>query len=343
MNPKTNSPFDKQSAKQKLEDLDVLSNFMFNAIATDKNVAKPFFRKVLKILLEKEIGDIKINAQPFIPADTPDHRGIYMDVTIKEKFNTKNKRTIYSVEAQCYTEPYLQKRVRFYQAKKDSKGLKRGEKNWNKLPDMYMIIITNYDPFGEDSMIYSFENTCKEFPFLTYNDGLKIIYFNVNGTKNCRKSIKQLLSYLNSSKIEMVANDDIKQLHNYVTEVKREADTMVHFVTWEEYADILIRQQKDDIRKQAIEEGRAIGLEAGHAAGLEAGHAAGLEAGHAAGHAEGLTEGIRLSLLSLLSDLGAIPEKFIAKTQAAGEETLTKWLKLAAHSSTIEEFLKQIK
>lgn len=91
-------------------------------------------------------------------------------------------------------------------------------------PDVYMIIIANYDPFDEDSMVYTFENVCKEFPDLEYKDGLKFIYFNTTGTKNIKKAKKELLTYLNHSKIKNVTNRDIAQIHDYVNSVKQSAD-----------------------------------------------------------------------------------------------------------------------
>lgn len=58
-----------------------------------------------------------------------------------------------------------------------------------------MIMITNFDPFGEDSMVYTFENTCKEFPHIEYRDGLKFIYFNVTG-KKCVTQAKKRIAYI---------------------------------------------------------------------------------------------------------------------------------------------------
>ncbi len=121
--------------------------------------------------------------QAYIPGDTPEFRGVCLDVEIHESDDSPDRCKVYNVEAQEYKENYLQKRVRFYQAKKDSKGLRRGEKNWSKLPDLYMIFIINYDPFGEESMVYTFENVCRKYPHINYDDGLKFIYFNTAGKK----------------------------------------------------------------------------------------------------------------------------------------------------------------
>ena len=71
--------------RQRLEDLNVLNDFMLNAIANDPDVGEPFFREVLSILLEREIGEITVRAQSIIPGDTPELRGIQLDVEIQER------------------------------------------------------------------------------------------------------------------------------------------------------------------------------------------------------------------------------------------------------------------
>ena len=190
--------------RQRLEDLNVLDDFMLNAIANDPDVGEVFFQEVLSVLLERDIGEVTVKAQSVIPGDTPELRGIRLDVEIQEK---------------------------------DSKRLKRGEKNWDKLPDLYMIMITTFDPFGKGGMIYTFENTCKEYPDVENKDGLKYIYFNTTGTKGGTKSIKQLLSYLKHSKIENVTNEKISHIHEYVEAVKQSAEVRDRYMTIGEMLD----------------------------------------------------------------------------------------------------------
>ena len=190
------------SKRPKLEELNVLDDFMLNAIANDPDVGEAFFKEVLSILLEREIGEIHVKAQSVIPGGTPEHRGVRLDVEIYEEDNSPAKCRIYNMESQNYPESDLQKRSRYYQARKDSKGVKIGEKKWGMLPDLYMIMITTFDPFGQDSMVYTFENTCKEFPEIKYRDGLKFIYFNTTGKKCVVQAKKELLTYLNNGSIE---------------------------------------------------------------------------------------------------------------------------------------------
>ncbi|MBR3762299.1 MAG: hypothetical protein IKK59_06105 [Lachnospiraceae bacterium] len=298
--------------KQKLETLDVLSNFLMNAIANDPDICEPFFRLIISILLEIEVGRIIVRAQTFLPGTTPDLRGIQLDVEIKEYLDDKETEAdcrLYSIEPQLYQDN-LPKRNRFYQAKKDSKGLKSGEKNWNKLPDLYMVTITNYDPFGEDSMVYTFENSCKEFPDLEYKDGLKFIYFNAKGNLNTQKAKKELLTYLNSSKIENVTNNDIAQLHNYVSNLKQSAEVQGKFMTMGEWMDAYTA----DVVAEAEQTGFRKGEESGR---------------------------VKV-LLDILADLGAAPDDFQARLQNIDDVTLKCWTKFASRAESMEEFLEQI-
>ena len=70
--------------RQKLEDLNVMDDFLLNAIANDPDVGEAFFREVLSILLERDIGEVTVKAQSVIPGDTPELRGIRLDVEIPE-------------------------------------------------------------------------------------------------------------------------------------------------------------------------------------------------------------------------------------------------------------------
>ncbi|MDY5023306.1 MAG: hypothetical protein SPE99_13040, partial [Blautia sp.] len=48
----------------------------------------------------------------------------------------------------------LPRRVRFYHAKIDGDSLKSGM-NYHELKNVIVILITPYDPFGEERMVYT--------------------------------------------------------------------------------------------------------------------------------------------------------------------------------------------
>ena len=168
-----------------------------------------------------------------------------------------------------------------------------------------MIMITNFDPFGEDSMVYTFENTCKEFPHIEYRDGLKFIYFNVTGKKCVTQAKKELLTYLNDSKIESVTNDHAAHIHNYVTHVKQSAEVRERYMT--------IGEMMDMSKAEGLAEGLARGEQIGR----------------------------KNLIIGILDDLGPIPEELQIRLEAADQETLIRWTKVAARAESIQEFMEQ--
>jgi len=77
------------------------------------------------------------------------------------------------------------------------------------LPDLYVIMITPYDPFGYDYMMYTVHNKCNEVPELEYPDGLTYIYFYTGGKKGGNnKEQKCAMTYSHGLKVS-------KTLHTF--------------------------------------------------------------------------------------------------------------------------------
>ena len=62
-----------------LEELNVLDDFLMNAIVTTPVLGEAFCRSVLTMLLQRKINKINIISQRIVPPFTPDLRGIRMD------------------------------------------------------------------------------------------------------------------------------------------------------------------------------------------------------------------------------------------------------------------------
>lgn len=71
--------------------------------------------------------------------------------------------------------------------------LQSGEWDFSKLPNLYVIMILPYDPFGKGYMMYRIQSMCREVPELDYPDGLMYIYFNTRGIKGGSPDILELL------------------------------------------------------------------------------------------------------------------------------------------------------
>ena len=51
------------------------------------------------------------------------------------------------------------------------------EDDSSKLPNLYVLTITNYDIFGQGGMIYTNQNQYVEVPELEYDEGVCFVYF----------------------------------------------------------------------------------------------------------------------------------------------------------------------
>ena len=248
--------------KRKLEDLNVLDDFMFSAAASDEEVGKEFCRTMLSVLLQKELGEIQITAQKTILPCTPEMRGIRMDVEVKEPLEDKEtlpSLNVYDVEPHLRKEKYFPRHNRFYQAKIDSRYIRSGEKDFKNLPNLFVLTITEYDPFGKDQMIYTVSNSCREEPGLKYDDGLVFYYFNTKGKKGGTPEIRAMLKYMMESTEKNVVNEDIRNLHRCVERVKVLPEVREEFMRFED----VIAWEKEKSHEEGIEEGRKEGIEEG--------------------------------------------------------------------------------
>lgn len=240
--------------KRKLEDLNVMDDFLISAVAADGEVGAEFCKKILSVLLQKKIGKIRVMSQKVIMASTPECRGIRLDVEVEEAqegemgFPALN---VYDMEPHLRKKTNFPRHNRFYQAKIDGRYLKSGEENFDNLPNLYVITITDFDPFEKDYMVYTVRNYCEEDMQMEYDDGLRFYYFNSKGKKGGSPAIKAMLDYMQESTIENVVNEDIKEIHKYVNEVKLRPEVREQYMRLDE---IIEQAQEEAVTESYIED-----------------------------------------------------------------------------------------
>ncbi len=235
------------------EELDLLDDFMINAVVADPDVGEAFCRKLLSVLLQRSIGKLNIVAQRIIPAPTPGLRGIRMDVEITEYSDTtETVHNIYDLEPHLQKDMNFPRHNRFYQAKIDSRYMHSRDNDFSHMPNLYVITITNFDPFGQDYMMYTVNNQFNEVDELEYDDGLKFIYFYTGGRKGGNEDIKILLKYLQNSTIENATNETTKEIHEYTSRVKLIPEVRKEYMKFEELMTYARLEGRDDGRTDAI-------------------------------------------------------------------------------------------
>lgn len=162
--------------------------------------------------------------------------------------------SIYDLEPHCRSSDRraLTRRSRFYQARIDAARMPVGEKDFRNLPDLYVIHILDYDPFGKDSMVYCFRNCCEEWDGITYDDGLTFLYFNTKGTQGGSKELLDVLHYIQETRPENAVTGDTQKLCRYVEQVRVQPEVRRNYMRVDEILD--------GVRQDGIEEGIEQGI-----------------------------------------------------------------------------------
>ena len=295
-----NENFIMQATKSKtLQELNLTDDFLFDVATEELENCKA----IIELTTGLRLKSLKWKSGQKVIHNLPGKRGVRLDFIAESEDGR-----IFDVEMQNRNEGNIPKRTRFYQALIDAPILKSGERGFDKMNPLYIIIICNYDPYGKKKYCYTFDNQCKEVPGLRLGDEVTKLLLSTKG-ENEEEVPKELVDFLhyvtesNENGLPDECDERLKRLHESIREIKASADMEVEYMKMEERERII------------RDEGKQLGIMTGK---ME-------------------------DILELLEDKGEVPEK--VKTEIFAEtdlEVLKKWLRLAAKSETIEEFCKEI-
>jgi len=130
------------------------------------------------------------------------------------------------------------------------------------LPNVYIIVILPYDPFGKNRMVYTVKNQCVEDTSIDYNDGAVKLFLYTRGTEgNPSQNLIDMLKYIEESTEQNIVNQDIQTIHTMVKHMKQKKEVDIHYMKsweWEEY-----------IREKATKEGKEKGIKEGRIEGIK--------------------------------------------------------------------------
>ena len=295
-----NENFIMQAKESKtLQELNLTDDFLFDVATEELENCKA----IIELTTGLRLKSLKWKSGQKVIHNLPGKRGVRLDFIAESEDGR-----IFDVEMQNRNEGNIPKRTRFYQALIDAPILKSGERGFDKMNPLYIIIICNYDPYGKKKYCYTFDNQCKEVPGLRLGDEVTKLLLSTKG-ENEEEVSKELVDFLhyvtesNENGLPDECDERLKRLHESIREIKASADMEVEYMKMEERERII------------RDEGKQIGI----------------------------INGKIESVLELLEDKGEVPEKVKAEIFAETDpEVLTKWLRWAAKSETIEEFCKEI-
>lgn len=283
--------------RKTIEELNLLDDFLFYEMVSGEK-GQDFCKLLIHAICGRDIGKIRIRPQNVIQGTDTGNRGIRMDLYVDEE-----GRCLYDIEPDKYTrKEVLPKRIRYYRALLDGRLLDTSE-NFKNLPEIWTIFILPHDPFGKNRMRYTVKNHILEEPDVPYEDGAVSLFLYTKGQCNGNEELSQLLHYIENSTEENATTEELKELHRYVTAIKKKKEVGVRFMkSWE-----LEQMWKREAREEGL--------------------------------AEGKQEGKQQFILDLLEELGDIPETIREKICCESDaDTLSKWHKLAAKVDSLIEF-----
>ena len=241
--------------KRKLQELNLLDDFLFNKMVSHPEFGEEFSRELLRILFGREFGKLQVVAQKVYYGSDTDTHGARLDVYLEEEDGEENA-TIFDFEPEQGKKDItnLPRRVRFYHSKIDAGILKMGE-DYKLLKNVIVIMILPKDPFGYNHMVYTVQNQCLEIPDMPYDDGAKTIFFYTKGTEgNPTTELKEFLTYMEETKQDNAKNESLKKIHGMVEQVKDDRKASVEYMKIFEKEQMLKEEGREEERQNTERE-----------------------------------------------------------------------------------------
>ena len=169
---------------------------------------------------------------------------------------TDEKGLLYNIEVQNSSAGAIPKRARYHAALMDTHTLKKGEK-FSKLPESYVIFITDKDVLGEGEQLYQIERVIRKSGNL-FRDGSHILYFNT--ARQDDNALGKLAKDFKEANPQEIQSDVLSHRVASLKEGKLDREG-------EKKMNVLLEKY----RKKAVEEGMEKGIEQGMQQGLEQG------------------------------------------------------------------------
>lgn len=297
------------AGRKTLQDLTIKDNFLFGAVMMDEELC----RELLELVLGFRIAKVTVSREKSFVYH-PEYKGVRLDIIAADEKNTH-----YNVEMQVSRKSKPGKRSRYYHSQIDMDLLLSGH-DYAELPDAYVIFICDFDPFGRKKYRYTFDMACREDGEVSLEDGSHTVFLSTCG-ENEDEVPEELVKFLKYVKAELKESTGdfkdsfVKRIQDAVRNVKASREMEEQFMLLEE----LIREEREDARKQALAEGRELGL------------------------SEGMAQERVAAILEVLAGLGDIPDDIREHLADVKDlDTLKFYFRQALSARSMDEFRKAV-
>ena len=158
-----------------LKELNLVDDFLFDVTTEDLEACKI----IIELSLGITIKEIHWKEGQKVLHNLPGKRGIRLDFYVIDSENR-----LFNVEMQKRNEGNIPKRTRFYQGLVDAPLLKSGERSFDNLNPLFIVVICDFDLYGYEKYRYTFSNRCHEIEGLELGDASTKIILNTKGTNS---------------------------------------------------------------------------------------------------------------------------------------------------------------
>ncbi len=246
--------------KRKLEDLNLLDDFLFGSMLTYPDTGEAFARILLRIILNREFENLKVIPQKVYYGSDTEYHGARLDVHAEGQELLTQKNASFDMEPETDSRKEavaaLPKRVRFYHAVIDTYSLESGKK-YHAIRDVAVILITPFDPFGKNRMVYTIRNHCVEDTSIPYDDGALTLFLYTKGTEgNPPEELKQLLKYMEHTVPENAVNKELKEIQRMVDTVKENKEVRLRHMNFLEREERMMERVWEEAWEAGMAEER---------------------------------------------------------------------------------------
>ena len=284
---------------KEFQQLTIKDSFMFSAVMENEEMC----RQLLEIALSMKILSVTV-----IPEKTlcyhPDYHGVRLDVWAEE-YGTRRR---FNVEMQVEKIRNLPRRVRYYHTQMSIDALAAG-KDYDELPDTYVIFICDFAPFDTEKCRYRYTfRTRSDENGQPLDDGNISVILSTKGQNDeeVPKELLRFLKYVENPQHpteDTVSDQYVRSLDRQVAAIKRNRDWEAKFVLFKE----MMNKER--------------------------------EAGRLEGLREGQCNTQRESILAFLSILGGVPRDIADRVNQENDpEVLKRWLMFAPRAESFEDF-----
>lgn len=228
-----------EQKKALVAQFNLMDDTFFSVVMEDKAACE----YLLSALLGKTIRVIENKTQYSIR--NIENHSIVLDALVEDE-----EHNLYDVEVQVGDKNNHERRIRYYRTAIDWSYLEKGV-DYSGLPELYMIFISDFDPFELNKNHYEIKQYVDGFDKL-YDDGVHRLYFNT--AVNDGTGLSALLQYIKKSDAGDSSFGALSRAVNYHKVQSKGVDTMCKAV--EEYAKERAIQMKNEWREEGKNEGK---------------------------------------------------------------------------------------